>query len=340
MKQYLLPEQGSFYKANLHCHSTISDGTLTPEQLRDAYKAHGYSVLAITDHELMIDHTALSDENFLLLNGYEAYVKERQGDPRYMKTCHMNFIARDPKQLNMVCVDPQYVGYAAKNGLTPEELPRVGDLCRRRYGPRCINCMIKTAVENNYLVAYNHPGWSLETIEDIGKINGMYAIEIYNNCTAVYDGFPGNDSRVYDELLRQGRTLYCLANDDNHNKLPFDHPACDSFGAFNMIKAESLTYDSIIDALEKGNFYASQGPEISALYIEDGKLHVSCSDVHAIYLCTCGRPNAAGRLPQAIAAKGCTLREAAFDLLPDDGYVRVEIVDPAGRHAWTHAYSI
>ena len=38
------------FKANMHCHSTISDGKLTPEELKAAYKAQGYSVLAITDH--------------------------------------------------------------------------------------------------------------------------------------------------------------------------------------------------------------------------------------------------------------------------------------------------
>ena len=43
MRKYLLPETGHFYKANLHAHSTLSDGRLTPEELKAAYKAHGYS---------------------------------------------------------------------------------------------------------------------------------------------------------------------------------------------------------------------------------------------------------------------------------------------------------
>ena len=36
MKQYLLPNQVNYYKANLHCHSTISDGKSTPEELVEA----------------------------------------------------------------------------------------------------------------------------------------------------------------------------------------------------------------------------------------------------------------------------------------------------------------
>ena len=41
MKKYLLPEEGQFYKANLHCHTTVSDGSLTPEEIKAAYKARG-----------------------------------------------------------------------------------------------------------------------------------------------------------------------------------------------------------------------------------------------------------------------------------------------------------
>ena len=56
MKKYLLPHDRNWYRANMHCHSTCSDGHLTPEQLKEAYKGHGYSILAITDHEILLDH--------------------------------------------------------------------------------------------------------------------------------------------------------------------------------------------------------------------------------------------------------------------------------------------
>ena len=68
MKKYLLPECGSFYKANLHSHSTVSDGTKTPEELKEMYKNRGYSVFAYTDHDNFVCHNELSDEEFLVLN--------------------------------------------------------------------------------------------------------------------------------------------------------------------------------------------------------------------------------------------------------------------------------
>ena len=36
VKTYLLPGSGFDYKANLHCHTTVSDGKFTPEEIRDA----------------------------------------------------------------------------------------------------------------------------------------------------------------------------------------------------------------------------------------------------------------------------------------------------------------
>ena len=33
MKKHLLPETGNFCKANLHCHTVLSDGNKTPEEV-------------------------------------------------------------------------------------------------------------------------------------------------------------------------------------------------------------------------------------------------------------------------------------------------------------------
>ena len=49
-----------------------------------------------------------------------------------------------------------------------------------------------------------------------------------------------------------------------------------------MIGARELSYRAITDALFSGNYYASTGAEISAIYIEDGILHVeapACKEI-------------------------------------------------------------
>lgn len=113
MKKYLLPEAGTFYKANLHSHSVYSDGVKTPEELKAAYKAQGYSILAITDHETPKSHTYLSDSEFIAITGYETYVRPND-DCRfdaYAKEIHINLFARDPENETIICYNPKYCKY-------------------------------------------------------------------------------------------------------------------------------------------------------------------------------------------------------------------------------------
>ena len=51
----LIDENKNFYKANMHAHSVYSDGKLTPEQIKKAYVEKGYSIVAFTDHEVVVN---------------------------------------------------------------------------------------------------------------------------------------------------------------------------------------------------------------------------------------------------------------------------------------------
>ena len=46
----LLSASRGFLKCNFHCHTTCSDGRLSPKDVMAAYRALDYDVLAITDH--------------------------------------------------------------------------------------------------------------------------------------------------------------------------------------------------------------------------------------------------------------------------------------------------
>ena len=339
--RYLLPEKGNFYKANLHCHSTMSDGHLTPEELKKAYKEHGYSILAITDHEYMVDHSDLTEDDFLMLNGYEMYVKDMMEPEmsRQYHTTHLNFIAKTPDVNKHIMVDPRFVKYATRYH-NIEDLPRVGDFCKRTYTPGCINRIIKQANENGYLVFYNHPCWSLEDLTRIMQYQGLMGLEIYNHSCHASEGYATDDGQTYDALLRMGQRLAVFANDDNHNGRPFDDPLNDSFGGFNMIKAEKLDYESVIDAILKGNFYASMGPTIDKLYLDGTKLCVECSEASEICLRTEPRNKAKNRPARVAARPGESVTKAEFEVLPEDGYLRLEIIGHDGKKAFTRAYFV
>ena len=102
MRKYLLPQREKYFKTNLHTHTNVSDGKDSPEVVAADYKAHGYSILCLSDHNVTADHTALGDKDFLLLTGVEINInqpgwKETKG--YIVKTYHLNLIAKDPKNL-------------------------------------------------------------------------------------------------------------------------------------------------------------------------------------------------------------------------------------------------
>jgi predicted metal-dependent phosphoesterase TrpH len=47
--------------ADLHCHSTVSDGTLSPTQLAERAKANGVALWALTDHDQVAGQRAAAD---------------------------------------------------------------------------------------------------------------------------------------------------------------------------------------------------------------------------------------------------------------------------------------
>ena len=148
------------FKANLHSHTTLSDGSLTPEQSVEAYKSHGYQILALTDHEAPYAHHCFTTDEFLMLTGYEAYIRPSAECiiDRFGPEIHMNLFAKDPDNLTFIGYDPNYCKYLSDEYV--RSLPMSRDLGPRRYSPEYIQSFIDCAVENGYLVTYNHPCWN------------------------------------------------------------------------------------------------------------------------------------------------------------------------------------
>lgn len=331
MIHYLLPQDGHFYKANLHAHSTVSDGALTPLQLKELYKAQGYSVLALTDHELLVDHSELDDDEFLTLTGMEYAFIEKE-DYCSSRTIELNLFARDQHNTVQVCYDPSYVIHGEKWRAPLVE--HVGEPYKREYSIESIQRVIDEANANGFLVSLNHPGYSMESPEFFGRLNGLFAMEIYNHISFVSGGVFDYNPAMYENMLRRGKRLYCIAADDCHSGRSDEDVRCDRYGGFVMIKAKKLCYSDIIEALARGDFYASQGPSIEEIYVEDQKIHIKTSPVTSIALNTEHRPFGGIR----IAEKEEYLTEAIFDLPIDQSYVRFDVIDAHGHHANTRAY--
>lgn len=329
---YLINPNKKQYKANLHCHSTCSDGKRTPEQLKEMYKSHGYSVLAITDHEVPKKHTDLTDSEFIAITGYEAYIRPSAECVYdiYKPEVHLNLLARDPDNESIVCFNPAYIKYALAD--VSERCKRVGSEKPREYSVEYVNEFIKAAVENGYIVTYNHPVWSLEEEATSLSYEGFFSMEMCNYSSYVINRLEYN-AVLYDKMLAKGKRVFCHGSDDNHNVAPDDSPSCDSYGSFTMIMADGLSYDSVFSALEKGEMYASMGPAFSEISVDGNKVHVECSPVERIMLYM------GSKSPKRVVANaGETITSADFELEPRAKFIRISAVDALGRAADTRGY--
>lgn len=308
--QVLLPETG-FYKANLHCHTTISDGRFTPEETKAAYQKAGYSIIAFTDHRKYVWHKELDDENFLSLAAMEFDLTEQGKEWPVSKTYHLNLFDTDPS--------------AGRN--TEDLLPRL------TYGDtEALNGYIARMNQLGFLVCYNHPYWSLQNYNDYKDLRGLFSMEIYNHGCEV-EGLYGFNPQAYDEMLRSGQRLCAFATDDNHNVYPLDNPESDSFGGFVQIAPEKLDYPSVIQALKEKRFYWSMGPQLKGVEIQDGKLRIHTSPVEKIFVVLERR-----NYYRSQVLPGESLEYAEFPLTGEEGWLRVEIKDGQGRFAGTSAF--
>ena len=338
MKHYLIPESGRVYKANLHTHTTCSDGCKTPEEIKEIYKAHGYSVIAYTDHDVMIDHSDLNDEDFLTITSHEVETNGPAmfGDFGESPCSHLNFYSPIPDQTDYACPNP---GYAWGNARAiADTQPHYKGDYRRIYSVEGQNDMIAKARAKGYLVSYNHPNWSKQSYPDYIGLEGFTALEVYNTGCAVGGWTLDESDHVLDEFLMAGKRVYPVATDDNHG----EHDMC---GGWVRFKAESLTYENIFNAYAKGDFYASWGPEIHALYLEDGVLKMDFpADSHVCRVAVHSASRwAAARYGEDMTHTEVDMKGFFGDMerlrYPDDrGYFRVVVFDDKGRRAVTRGY--
>jgi len=333
MKKYFINPLKLQYKANLHCHSNLSDGKLTAQQLKQAYKDRGYSILSITDHERPKNHSDLTTEDFLLITGYEAYIRPSKlcVYDVFSPEIHINLFAKEPENESYICFNEAYCKYI-RNPIERLRLKKVGSQKIREYTVEYINEFIKTAVDNGYLVAYNHPVWSMESEERILSYENIFSLEMDN-----YGSWQMNreehNGALYDKLLRNGKGWFCHSADDNHNIKDINNPSeSDSFGAFTMIMADKLDYPSVISAMEKGDMYASTGPEIYEISVENKIVTVKCSNASVI-ICHDG-----SKSPKREEDLYGELTTAEFPINDRADYFRISVIDKNGKIASSRGF--
>ena len=169
---------GQWYKANLHTHTTVSDGRFTPAERADQYRGAGYHVLALTDHRRTSDVRGLSDRSMLVVSGME-----------YHPPC-----ATRPDLYHLVAVNVPH-GFAIRH---PSD------------ANRCI-AQVKRAGGETILA---HPYWTGHALADYAGLKGLVAVEVYNaTCDRAGRACSENE---WSHGLDRGLLLPAVAVDDAH----------------------------------------------------------------------------------------------------------------------------
>lgn len=337
MKKSLFLSEGSFYKANLHNHTTVSDGHHTPEEIKKIYQSQGYSIIAYSDHDIMVPHPELTDEDFLALTAMEYEFNEDLGDVPYdfIKTYHLVLIAPEEDCRVYPWPNPDYANRNARNYIQDYYKGN----CPRDYDVNCVNAMIEDAHKHGFLVTYCHPHWSTQLFPDYCGIEGADFVETFNTGCYVVGWNMDADDHVYHDFLSLKKHCFPTASDDGHNTR-------DYCGAATYVKADSLSYEDVIDSLRTGDVYASWGPIINDIYFdkETSELTVDCPNAAEVFLVTERRYADRFRFEN-----GVPVNKAIFNLKnyvdqtlkygkKEDSFVRIVVVDGAGKRALSRGY--
>lgn len=170
-------QSGVWLKANLHTHTTVSDGDKDPAQRVAQYAEAGYQVLAMTDHRAVAVVEPLERPGITLIRGFEAHPACPNG-PVY----------------HLVCLNVP-VGYPYDEARPANEV-----------------IAAVRAAGGEVIVA--HPYWCGHSLENILTLENAIAVEVYNaTCGKIG---KADSSMFWDYLLAAGRILPAVAVDDVH----------------------------------------------------------------------------------------------------------------------------
>ena len=294
-----------WYKGNTHTHTINSDGDSTPDEVVRWYREHGYNFLVLTDHNFITNVDGLNsvygaEEQFIVIRGEE--VSDKFGE----KSIHIN-------------------GLNVERLVKPQGGKTLVELIQRNVNE------IRDARGVPHI---NHPnfGWAI-TADELKKVENNKLFEIYNGHPLVNNlgggGKPGLEE-MWDAILSSGKLLYGIAVDDAHHfKDPWNKNASHPGKGWIVVRAAQLSSTAILEAMEKGDFYASTGVELTDYQVNEKQMTISINEVRT-----------SKYRVQFIGKGGRVLKEeitnpAVYQFRGDEMYVRAKVIESNGKFAWT-----
>ncbi len=277
-----------WFKGNLHTHSLWSDGDGYPEMIVDWYKTNGYNFLALSDHNILADgekwvkvrkskmseqafdnyvkkfgdqwvtHKSDSGRTLVKLKTYVEYSKLFEDKGFIMLRSEEITDKFEGKHIHMNATNVQSL-------IPPQGGKSVAEVIQRN-----IDAVLKQReITGQPMFPHvNHPNFYYSiTAQDLMEVQGERFFEVYNGHPLVNnhgDSLHPGTEQMWDMIniayAKKGQPLLMgIASDDSHNYHEFGKAYSNAGRGWVMVKAEALEVNSLISAMEAGDFYASTG---------------------------------------------------------------------------------
>lgn len=295
-----------WWKGNTHSHTTESDGDSSPEVVVRWYKAHGYSFLVLSDHNVFTDPARLAglmDSTFLLIGGEELTTQ----------------FGRTPVHVN---------GLALARVVAPRTDSTLTGTIQRN---------VDAIREVSGIPHINHPNfrWAFG-LPELLRVRNDSLLEIHNGHPQVHNE-GGDDAlgmeAVWDGLLSAGKRIYGIAVDDAHHfQGEFARDRANPGRGWVSVAAPALDARQLMRNLERGLFYASSGVTVAGISVSETTIAFRIQPEADFKYTT----TFIGNDGRALARVGGLTPAFTLDAGRSRGltYVRARVNDSGGARAW------
>ncbi|MEX0291466.1 MAG: PHP domain-containing protein [Flavobacteriaceae bacterium] len=296
-----------WYKGNLHTHSYWSDGDEFPEVILDWYKSKGYDFVALSDHNTLAEgeNWAGISPDTLYQNAFKRYLEKYGEDwvsyrleagALYVKLKtfeEYRKITEEPGKFLVIQAEEITDRFEDKHlhmnainiqeRIDPKGGASVSEVLQNNID-QVLEQRKKTGVP--ILPHINHPNFFYSiSLQDMYGLKGERFFEVFNGHPMVHN--MGDSTNVSTEemwdlinisYIEQKKPLmYGLATDDSHHYHRKGEKWSNAGRGWVMVKADTLAANSLIKAMEDGNFYSSTGVTLKTLSFKDNLLSVEVS---------------------------------------------------------------
>ena len=173
-----------------------------------------------------------------------------------------------------------------------------------------------------------HPAWSMNTVADAQELPRMVLTEVYNGVSEAHQSMRAYSESFVDQCANAGIYYQLLATDDAHY-----YDGTDDNSGWVMVKAETCSAPALMEALRKGDFYASRGPE---LYVtrQGNRFVVDCSPCS--YVAALSNLSwTGGRI-----LRGEAVTHFEYECKETEKWLRIQCCDEQGNLAWSQVWKV